>query len=287
MVKYRLLGVAIVAILFIAGCGEDDKITNQEEHFDAVGILFRQSGVTVFDYYGPDYTASDSIASRDTLRLSLGLGPHLKAYFYDEDGEIINPPLTPAEGGHQTFAATFTPQSMAELWWHEGEEGNFEFHTRGFESGSGRVKFNVMHYGHSDFTTLPIPVVVDTVVLHDAPIGVKLRDEESGQLLATAWLADSNKVQGNLSVSANDSTDHIEAIFFDKYDVEFWPDVPPHSLVVTSANSAVVTIGGQEQEEPWAFKLYGHSAGATTVTVYIYHDGVVGKTFATIPVVVQ
>jgi len=283
--KNLIFSLAFILPLLISGCG-DDKLSNQEEHYDAVGIVIYQSGIKVLDYYGPDYQAGDSLAYLDTLHASLGLNPHWNAKFYNDDGEEIDPPLTPDEGGEQTFAATFTPE-IAELWWHEGEDGHFEFHVRGLETGKGTVIFNVMHIGHADFTTLPIPVIIDSTMLHDAPIGVKLFNEESEELLATAWLADSSYTEGTLNVSADDSTGHIEAIFFDINDTEFWPEVPPHSLVVESSDTTNVTIGGQTEEEPWAFKLYGHNSGSATITVYIYHDGAVGKTFSPIDVDVQ
>ncbi len=287
MFRNTLLIIFVLTLAFsFVGCDDDNDITGQEEHFDAVGIIIQQSGVIVLDYYGPDYQAGDDIAYLDTLQLSLGLNPHWKAYFYDEDGEQIDPPLTPDEGGHQTFAATFTSE-LAELWWHEGEDGAFEFHIRGLESGSCTVEFNVMHEGHSDFTTLPIPVVVGTEVLHDEPVGVRLYDEETEQLLATAWLAATDSTEGSLSVSANDSTDHIEALFFDTNDIEFFPPVPPHSLVVESSDTNIVTIVGQVEDEPWAFKLYGNSAGSATITVYLYHDDEIGKTFTPVDITVQ
>ncbi len=283
--RYALLVLGLALTSLIIGCG-DDKVTQQEEHFRAVGIIIKQSGIIVLDYYGPDYRAGDSVAYLDTLRASIGLNPHWDMYFYNEDGEEIDPPLTPNEGGHQTLAASFTP-GIAELWWHEGEEGGFEFHLRGLESGNCKAKFNVMHEGHADFTTLPIPVVIDTNVLHDAPIGVKLIDEETDSVLATAWLADSAYTIGGISVGANDSTDHIVSVFFDQNGTEFFPPVPPHSLVVESSDTMIVTIGGQEVDEPWAFKLYGHDTGQANIIVYIYHDGSVGKTFSPIAITVQ
>ena len=283
--KFMLFAIAIALPVLFTGCGDDD-ITGQEEHFDAVGIVISQSGVTVLDYYGPDYQAGDSLAYLDTLHLSLGLNPHWDAKFYDEDSQEVDPPITPNHGGYHTLAATFIP-GIAELWWHEGEDGDFEFHVRGLESGNGKVVFNIMHLGHSDFTTLPIPVVIDTNVLHDVPVGVKLYDEETEQLLATSWLADSAYTEGSLTVANGDSTDHIEVMFFDQNGTEFQPPVPPHSLVPVSADTLIVSIGGQMENEPWAFKLYGKSAGSTTVIVYLYHDDAIGKTFSPINVTIQ
>jgi len=262
---------------------DDDPVSSQANHFDAIGMQILQSGVVILDYYGPNYGAGDDIADLDTLSASQGLNPHWNTKFYDEDGELIDPPTD----DDKSFGAEFADTSIAELWWHEGEDGTYEFHLRGKKEGYTTVEFKVLHVDHADFTTLPIPLVIGDEVLHDAPIGARLYDEESGNLLTTAWIADSSKIEGSLTVSVGTSTDHIEAIFFDENDTEFWPEVPPHSLVVESSDEDVVTITGQEENEPWAFKLTGVSEGTATITVYIYHDGSVGKTFTAIPVTVD
>ena len=274
--------LAVVVSLGIVSCSDDDDpVSSQANHFDAVGFLIYASGVKLLDYFGPDYGPGDNVALLDTLRASQGLNPAWSARFYDEDTVEIDPP-TDAD---KSLAAIFTDPTVAEIWFHPGEDGDFDdFHLRGLRPGSTTVKFQVMHADHADFTTLPIPIIVDTNVLHDEPIGVILEDEESGTELAKAWVVATDSVTGSLTVSANDSTDHMEAIFFDVHDTEFWPDETHHSLVVTSSDTTVVKISGQEAEEPWAFKLVGRNAGSATITVYLYHDAAIGKTFTSIPV---
>lgn len=276
-----VLSASAIALM-AGGCGDDDDpISSQTEHLEAIGMVVYQSGSVVMDYFGPDYLASDTVAYNDTLRASQGLNPHWEVKFYDEDTVLIDPP----ESDDHHLNAVFGNSSLAELWWHEGEEGEFEFHMRGLAAGTTTVRFQVMHIDHADFSTLPVPLIIDDQVLHDAPIGVKLHDEESGDLLATAWLADSSKATGTIQLQSGTTTDHIEAIFFDEYGTEFWPGVPPHSLVVTSSDSSVARITGQEPDEPWAFRVQGAGSGTCTITVYIYHDDHIGKTFT--PITVQ
>ena len=280
----RYLGYATIAFMaiFMLSCS-DDPISPQSEHFEAIGMVILQSGATVLDYYGPDYGAGDQTAYLDTLYASQGLNPHWNVRFYNEDGDLVDPPED-----DKWFSAEFANPDLAELWWHEGEEGEFEFHIRGNQAGQTTVEFKIMHIDHADFTTLPIPLVVDETVLHDEPVGVRLIDEESDQLLATAYVEGSgSSSQGSFTLSAGATTDHIEALFFDEEDIEFWPEVPPHSLVVESSNTSVVNITGQEMDEPWAFKLHAVGTGTATITVYLYHDGAVGKTFTPIDVVVN
>lgn len=279
-----VLASAVLFMCLAGGCSDDDPLSPQAVHFDAIGMLIYQSGAVVLDYFGPDYTASDQVADLDSITISQGLNPHYNAKFYDEDGNIVDPP----DDADKYLSAVFDDTSVAELWWHEGEEGEYEFHIRGKKAGQTTVTFQVYHIDHPDFATLPIPLTVDDQVLHDAPIGVKLIDEESGDSLATSYLADSSQsVQGSVSISSGTTSDHIEAIFFDYSGTEFWPPVPPHSLVVESADTSIVAVTGQEQDEPWAFKLQGKNPGTTTITVYIYHDDHIGKTFKPITVSVN
>jgi hypothetical protein len=280
--KTKLLALVAVSLGLFACSDEDNPTSDQMEHFEAYGMIVYQSGAKVLDYFGPDYDAGTTMID-DTLKIDQGLTPHYEVRFYDPDRNVIDPP-TDAD---KSFGAEFAPSTAAELWWHEGEEGTFEFHIRGLEAGFATVEFQVLHGDHADFSTLPVPLVVSENVSHDAPVGVKLIDESSGDLLATAWLADSAKVDGSITVGDGETTDHIEAVFFDKYGVEFFPDVPPHSLVVESADANVASVGGQTQAEPWAFTLTGESAGSTSIVVYIYHDGAVGKTFTAVPVTVR
>ncbi|MBD3409960.1 MAG: hypothetical protein GF419_07120 [Ignavibacteriales bacterium] len=280
--KIKLLALVALSLGFFACSDEDNPASDQMEHFEAYGMIIYQSGAKVLDYFGPDYDPGTTMIG-DTLTIDQGLTPHWEVQFYDPDRNVIAPP-TDAD---KSFGAAFNPPSAAELWWHEGEEGSFEFHIRGLEAGFATVEFHVLHGDHADFSTLPVPLVVSEKVSHDAPVGVKLLDETSGDLLATAWLADSAKVEGELAIADGETTDHIEAVFFDKYGVEFHPGVPPHSLVVESGDSKVARVGGQTQAEPWAFTLEGVSAGSTSIVVNIYHDGAVGKTFTAVPVTVR
>ncbi|MBD3258423.1 hypothetical protein GF377_08310, partial [candidate division GN15 bacterium] len=122
-----ITAIALTALLAVGCSDDDDPISSQEDHFEAVGFLIYASGVPVLDYFGPDYGPGDNIANMDTLFLSQGLNPGWDSKFYNEDTVEINPPA----GTAQTLSASFA-DPIAELWWHAGEEGQFEdFHLRG------------------------------------------------------------------------------------------------------------------------------------------------------------
>ncbi len=264
------------------GCDDDDPLSPPEDHFEAVGLQIVKSGVVIFSYYGPDF-APGTIETDDTIKISQGLSDHWDVKFYDKDSTVIAPP----DDADKSFSAVFSDPSVAELWWHEGEEGEFEFHMRGLKEGFTTVEFKVMHNDHADFTTLPIPVLVDSTVNHGPPVEVQLKDEDSGDLLATSYVvASSSEPNDTIKVAEGNTTDHIVAYFFDDNSIKFQPGVPPHSLVVESGNTAIADTTGLEPDEPWAFKITGKSADTTDITVKIMHGDNLGKPFKPITVVV-
>ncbi|MGD8307720.1 MAG: hypothetical protein PVF17_13765, partial [Ignavibacteria bacterium] len=149
------------------------------------------------------------------------------------------------------------------------------------------IEFFVVHEGHNDFRSGQIPVRVEhDEDAHGEPIGIMLKDEESGDTLVTVNNQDIT-VTGSIEITAGDTTDHIEVVFFDESGNEFQPEVPDHSITVGSNNTNVAGITGQDPGEPFAFKVNGMIAGSTTLTIELLHEGTVEDTFSGIPVNVQ
>lgn len=278
----RLLSLGALLVMLAAvlpSCGDDDDpLSSQTEHFEAIGMYFSSSGIPVASILRGVTT--------DTFHVPLGaLTEHIDAEFYDDDENIIDPP-TDAD---KSLGWSIDNPSVVEVWQHEGEEGGYEFHLRGLAQGETHIEFFVVHAGHNDYRSGKIPVAVaPDPTAHDAPIGVVVFEEATGDSLATSFLTDSSQsVQGTIAVTNGTTTDHLEVEFFDHNGIRFTPAVPPHALQVISANSSVLAVTGQEPGEPWAFKLQGVSQGATTITINILHDGSVGKSFKPIPVTVN
>lgn len=275
-VKLILLLAAAILFVILPSCSDDDDpVAPQEDHFEAEGIIFYTSGIQIAQILRGTATGE--------LEAPLGgLSDHIDVKFYDEDDNVIDPP----EDDDKSFAWEIEDPTVVEVWQHEGEEGGFEFHLRGLKEGHTDIEFFVMHEGHSDYRSGTIEVhVEDDSHAHDEPVGLKVIDEESGNVLATVN-ADGS-VTGSLTLSAGTTTDHMEVEFFDEHGTEFQPAAPPHSLGVQTANTSVVGITGQEEDEPWAFKLQGLSAGTTTITLSILHEGAVEETFSAINVTVN
>ena len=62
------------AALFIS-CSDDNPVTPQEEHFEAVGMIIYDGQDKLMDYFGPDYTLEDEFAA-DTIYITTSKSNH-------------------------------------------------------------------------------------------------------------------------------------------------------------------------------------------------------------------
>lgn len=260
----------IIIALNLAGCDEDSNpVKDPSPHFEAVGIILLESGVEIFRYFKGNIS--------DTLKSPIGLTPHWKIKFLDDNQNTLEAP----SDADKSFGWDIQDSSVLGVWQHPGEEGSFELHLRGKKSGLTHIKFQVLHNGHVDFTTQYIPVLVQGIG-HDEPIGVILKDEAALSEIARAPLAGNGVSTGSINVKKDSTTEHIEAVFYDINLIEFQPDVPPHSLRVECSDTTVVKIVDILPGEPWAFKIFGKSEGTANLIIHILHNGAIGKTFAPI-----
>lgn len=265
---------AFSLLLFVSGCDEDNPVEDQEDHFEAEGLLLKNSGILIADIFQG--------VTDDTLIAPEGaISDHMDVTFYNSGKQEINPP----DDSDKELIWVIDDTDVAEVWQHPGEEGGYEIHLRGLEEGETHIEFFISHNGHNDFRSGKFPVRVEHQDgVHGEPVGLFIKDEDSGNTLVT-WA--SAAVTGSLSVNANDSTDHMEVEFYDANDVEFQPDASEHSITITSQNTSIVEITGLEPAEPYAFKIRGVASGSTTITIELLHDGSVEKTYADIPVTVN
>jgi hypothetical protein len=268
--KFVLINLLI--LLFFTTACEEDPIAPQDEHIDAIGMVFYSSGIEVARILKG--------VTEDTLYAPLGgLSDHLDIKFLSEDGLEFDPPAT-AET--QSLDWEFDDNSICDIWQHEGEEGYFAFHLQGLKVGNTEVEFFAMHNDHSDYRSGKIQVKVESQEsTYGIPIGLELEDEESGNILVAI---NNQQVVGQLSLNSTDTTDHMVVTFFDNNNVHFQPASPPHTLLVEVADKSIISITGLEEDEPWAFKIAGLKSGSTTVTIKLLHDGNVGVAFVPITV---
>jgi hypothetical protein len=272
--RFFALYILLIGLFLYAGCSkDDDPVSSQDEHFEAIGVYLSSSGIKV----GAILRGETS----DTLYAPLGgLSDHIDVQFYDKNENIIDPP---SDEDH-SLAWAIDDTSMVEVWQHPGEEGGYEFHFRGKKAGTTFIEFFVYHGDHSDFRSGKFPVkVISQEGTHGEPVGLKLVYEETGEVLSTVN-ADGS-VTGLISVSAGTETDHIEAVFFDENNVEFSPTTPEHSLGLTIGDESIAGYEGPDESEPWAFHITGKKAGTTTLTLTLYHEG--EAEFTTSPVTIE
>ena len=268
--KIAILLSLIFVLLISTSCSED-PIAPQEEHIQAKGMVFYSSGIEV--------ARIETGETNDTLTAPAGgLSDHIEIKFIGEDGLEFSV----SEDAPQSLAWEFVNPSIADIWQHEGEEGAFEFHLEGLLVGETSVEFFAMHNDHSDYRSGSIPVkITNNDSTYGVPIGLEISDETSGSKLVSIT---NTTVIGELNVSKTDTTNHLEVNFFDSYNRFFQPASPPHTLRIDVGDSSVVRITGQDDAEPWAFKIAGLKTGSTTITLNILHDGNVGVSFEPITV---
>lgn len=249
--------------------------------FEAEGLVIIESGVRFFRYFQGEIDSNEGRVSE--LTAPIGLTPHWRIMFLDEHGDEIDPPEDP----EFSFAWIIADSDILEVHQDEGDEGSFDFHLRGLQEGETTIEFGVRHEGHIDFRTQPIPVHVESQEgQHGEPVGVRLEEEDSGELLTQAPLEGEGEATEALTVAVGDTTDHIAAFFFDEDDVKFQPEAPDETLGIAVADTSLLAIDPPVAPEYWAFRLIGKKAGTTTITLSILHDDEAEAEFAPISVAI-
>ena len=138
----------ILSFTFFIAC-EEDPVTPQEDHFEAIGMVFYTSGIEVARIQRGE-TSDTLFALKDTL------SDHFEVMYFDKEENIVDPPSE----DHASLSWQIDDQTIVEVWQHEGEEGAFEFHLKGLNIGETEIEFFIMHNDHSDYRSGKIPVKV-------------------------------------------------------------------------------------------------------------------------------
>jgi hypothetical protein len=272
----KIIIISFVSILFFSCGGDENPLPPQEEHFEAEGIVFLQSGITVASIF-------QGVTTDTLIAPAGGRSDHFDVKFYDENQNVIDPP----SDANKSLAWEIDNEAILAVWQHPGEEGGYEFHLDGLAEGNTHIEFFIVHEGHNDYRSGKIPVRIEhDPTAHGEPIGIILKDEESGDTLVVVNNQTST-ITGSIELAAGDTTDHIEVVFFDENGVEFQPEVPDHSITITSNDMNIAGITGLDPGEPFAFKVNGLNTGSTTLSIELLHEGTVEMTFNAIPVIVQ
>jgi len=260
--KKRAIAVfmAIVLAIQIQSCGEDNIITPPSEHTDAEGLLIMNESFTDTVLY---VFRGEFKSGFDTLSVPLGtISPHWKIYFINKDTVRIDPPA----GSDYSPGFTVGSSSIAQIFQDDpvNEIEKWAFHLRGISIGNTTLTIKIIHTGHSDFTTPPIPVVVDPNIIGEAS-GMKLYFEENGELI---FRDSSGIITGpGFSVNAGDTSEHAVVKFYDKSGSLFTPPYPQYGLSGIIGNINAAEFINEAPAEPFVIRVRGINTGNTSLII--------------------
>ncbi len=149
MRKAKLAILLSLPFILLTACDEDDPVTPQENHFEAIGVVLTTSGMNVASILRGE--------TDDTLYAEVGkVSDHLEVQFYNEDEQIVDAP----DDGDKTLSWEIGDTSILEVHQDDGHEGEFEFHLEGLATGMTTLELFIMHEGHADFRSGKFTVIV-------------------------------------------------------------------------------------------------------------------------------
>ena len=277
--RSAFLAITISGVAVLSGCGDDDPVSSQEEHFEADGLVLVDSGVRFFRYFqGSIDTSGDK---PDHLEAHVGeLTTHWSIRFLDSNGNEITAPDDP----DYRFTWTIADPSVVEVVQDEGDEGKFEFHLRGLKEGETTIVLEVTHVDHADFRSIPFPVHVEEEF------------EAEGLVLVDSGVRFFRYFQGVVDTTGG-KHDHLEAPigltghwsikFLDGEGNEFdAPDGDELTLGWTIADPSLLEVFQDAGDEgKFEFHLRGLAEGETTIILSVMHEG--HSDFSTLPLSVH
>lgn len=141
--------ILLLSIMFFVSCNDDDPVTPQEEHFEAIGTV-------IYNATGAEIARILRGVTTDTLSAQVGvLSDHYRVKFINDDEEIVDPP----ENDEMSMEVVITDTNLLET--ETDEPGGFEFHLRGKAPGITSIEIKIFHSGHSDYRSGLIPVKIE------------------------------------------------------------------------------------------------------------------------------
>ena len=167
-VSYGIRALFFFVLFFNFACEDDDHDghDHDDEHTDADGfVLESESGVEVYREFEGEVTGSITISVGDTLELIV--------HFLDHEGDEIEHEENEDEDHEDELSISGNDSNIAIVEAedheeegddhnHDEEEHGMAIHVIGVSAGSTSFQLQLMHEGHSDYTsTNNVPVVVN------------------------------------------------------------------------------------------------------------------------------
>lgn len=138
---------SIIALTALSACSNSVS-DDDHDHAEADGFVLKMNGQTIVEQL-PDADLTGSIEIEVGEETSL-----ITVYFLDHDGDEFQPDEEEHALGYE-----FTTDEIVEFEQHD-EDGLWSFHLHGESAGTTNLILSILHAGHSDFETQPIPVTV-------------------------------------------------------------------------------------------------------------------------------
>lgn len=145
--KNFIFALFIILSFFLVSC-DDDPVTPQEEHFEAVGlVLFSNSNEIARIYKGE---------TTDTVFVNFNeVFENINVKFLNEEKEILETPTDE----HTELAWEIDDPSIVSIS-NLNETSSFNIEFTGLKAGTTLVEFFIQHEGHNDFRSGKIPFKV-------------------------------------------------------------------------------------------------------------------------------
>ncbi|MBM4159851.1 MAG: hypothetical protein FJ217_02000 [Ignavibacteria bacterium] len=134
----------LLAIFVINGCQK--SVEPDPDHAEAEGLVLRMNGVDFVT------VKEGKVTGKITVKVGTETD-HIDIYFLDAGGNRFRP-----EGSEFDLGWEFADASIAEVERDEGAK--WEMHVLGKKIGDTTIELRILHAGHVDFRTPPIPVTV-------------------------------------------------------------------------------------------------------------------------------
>jgi hypothetical protein len=144
----RFLSQAVLVVLLagmVAAC-KKNPVNPDDDHADAEGLVLRMNGVDIVTVKEGQVSGSISVKVGEET-------DHIAVYFLDDHNDRFQP-----TGKDYSLGWALGDETVAGVYRDPGEE--WEIHIVGKKVGQTTIEIRLLHVGHVDFRTPPIPINV-------------------------------------------------------------------------------------------------------------------------------
>lgn len=141
----RLFVLAALAITIMTSCDDDDPEVH-DDHFETVGLVISVDGTEVLRLQDNQVTGSLALAADGEITCTV--------QFILEDGDIETP------HGDEVLELSVEVDDAATAEVRDVNSDVYSFVLHGKQEGSAEVTISLLHEGHADYVSLPLPLEV-------------------------------------------------------------------------------------------------------------------------------